>query len=186
MGTKKQAEYSNFTDDCLAISAQKGDEGAFNALAARYLNKSYKNSNSAYLDSEDFAQEGMFGFLNAVRTFDESKGVPFKAYASVCMRNSMNTAADSLSKQLPTDDDFEAFLSVESGDDPLAQIIDTEHLNEVLSLCETTLSEIEKTVVFFVAGGMSYTEISEKLGIDIKAVDNAVQRARKKLKKAIN
>ncbi len=185
MSIKKQENYDNYTDDCLAISAQNGDECAFNVLAARYLNKIYKLSYSAYLDSEDFAQESMFGFLNAVRTFDQAKGVPFKAYAGVCMRNSMNTAADTLSKEIPTDGDFEDAVLVEGGEDPLTQLIDTEHLNEVLGLCETTLSEVEKTVIFFVASGMSYTEIGEKLGIDVKAVDNAVQRARKKLKKAI-
>ncbi len=185
MALKKQSEYLNSDDNRLAVLSQNGDETAFNVLASRYLRKAYKSTNSSYIDSEDIMQEGMFGFLNAVRTFSEEKGVPFSAYANVCMRNSMNSAAGTLSKELPVEGDLDAVSELESGDDPLAQIIDTEHLNEVLSLCETTLSEVEKTVVFFVAGGVSYTEISEKLGIDIKAVDNAVQRARKKLKKAI-
>ncbi len=183
---KKQADYVDYSDDKLALMAQNGDDIAFDLLASRYLNKKYISTNSVYLDCEDFAQESMFGFLNAVRTFNIEKGVPFGAYAGVCMRNSMNSAAGTLSKEVKTDGDYDAVLNIESGNDPLEQIIDTEHLNEVLMLCETTLSEVEKTVVFFIAGGVSYTEIGEKLGIDIKAVDNAVQRARKKLKKAIS
>ncbi len=185
MSIGSMADYLNSSDDCLAIQAQNGDDIAFNVLASRYLNKNYKTTNSAYLDSEDFVQESMFGFLNAVRTFKEDRGVPFSAYARVCMRNSMNTAADTLSKEIRADGDLDDVLAVQSGDDPLSKLIDTEHLNEVLSLCETTLSELEKTVVFFVAGGMSYKEIGRKLGMDSKAVDNAVQRARKKLKRAI-
>ncbi len=179
-----QANYSNLSDDELAVSAQKGNESAFNVLASRYLNKAYRRSTSPVLDADDFAQESMFGILNAVRTFNAEKGVPFQAYASVCMRNSMNSAVNVFSKDLPADADLDTAVA-DGGKDPLAKVIDSEYLSEVLGLCETTLSEFEKTVVFCVAGGMSYKEISEKSGVDIKAVDNAVQRARKKLKKAI-
>ena len=48
--------------------------------------------------------------------------------------------------------------------------------------CEVTLSDLEKTVVFFRAGGMSYDEICQRLNLSEKSVDNALRRARKKLK----
>lgn len=178
----KQSDYVNLTDDQLALSAQKGDEVAFNTLAARYLKIKIKRTNSSYLDSEDFIQEGMFGFLNAVRTFNSSKGVSFKSYASVCMRNSMNSAAGGLSNDLPVDNDIESLLDVQADEDPLNRIIDGEKLSEVLSQCEVCLSELEKTVVFLRASGMSYAEIGGRLNMEPKSVDNAVQRARKKLK----
>ncbi len=182
MSIKKQASYHELTDDCLALSAQNGDEAAFNALAARYLKFKPSRINSSYLDDEDFLQEGMFGFLNAVRTFKSEKGVPFKAYASVCIRNSINSAAGGISKDIPVENDIEAVLGIEAQDDPLNRIISGERLIEVLNKCQVALSEIEKTVVFLKAGGLSYDEIGKKLGMDSKAVDNAVQRARKKLK----
>lgn len=182
MSIKRQADYQKYSDDRLALLAQSGDEGAFNALAARYLKLRFTKANSSYFDSEDFIQEGMFGFLNAVRTFNCEKGVPFKAYASVCMRNSMNSAAGGLTKDLPVENDIEALMSVGADEDPLNRIIDSEQLGEVLRQCEVSLSELEKTVVFLKAGGLSYDEIAERLGMDAKAVDNAVQRARKKLK----
>ncbi len=185
MGGIKQSDYLNLADDRLALMAQSGDEGAFNVLAARYLKLKSRKTNSTYLDEEDFLQESMFGFLNAVRTYSEEKGVPFKAYAGVCMRNSMNSAAGGLSKEIQADGDMEAILEIGTDEDPLNKIIGSEHLNEVLSACEISLSNLEKTVVFFKAGGMSYDEIGKKLGMDSKAVDNAVQRARKKLKKAL-
>ena len=100
LGGIKQSDYLNLADDRLALMAQNGDEGAFNVLAARYLKLKSRKTNSAYLDEDDFLQESMFGFLNAVRTYNAEKGVPFKAYAGVCMRNSMNSAAGGLSKEI--------------------------------------------------------------------------------------
>lgn len=185
MSAKKFSDYVEANNEELAVLAQNGDEYAFNALAARFLNTRYIVSNSTYLDIDDFVQEGMFGFLNAVRTFDINKGVPFEAYASVCMRNSINTAAGNISDDIPVDTEAETFAVLESTEDPLKHIITAERLNEVLSACDVTLSEVEKTVVFFRASGMSYIEIGEKLGMTPKSVDNAVQRARRKLKDVI-
>lgn len=185
MKTKKFSEYTSLSNEELVALSQEGDESAFNVLAGRFLNTRTTRTSASYLDCDDFVQEGMFGFLNAVRTFNADKGVPFEAYASVCMRNSINTAAGNVSKEIPVENTSDALLSIESTEDPLGHIITSEHLSEVLDICQITLSEIEKTVVFFKAGGMSYGEIGERLGLSPKAVDNAVQRARRKIKKVL-
>ncbi len=185
MNSQKREEYLDLSDDRLAVLSQSGDDIAFNVLSARYLKAKYIKSNSSYLDSEDLIQESMFGFLNAVRTFDESRGVPFKSYASVCMRNSVNSAYVGTTSDLATEEELEDALNVKGAEDPLSRIISGERLNEVLEQCEVTLSEIEKTVIFLRASGMSYAEIGAKLNVEPKSVDNAVQRGRKKLKQAL-
>ncbi len=182
---KKRTEYLPLTDEELVKLSQSGDQGAFNILAARYLKPTFRKTNSAYIDSDDFMQEGMFGFLNAVRTYNESKGVPFKAYSSVCMRNSINTAAGNISDEIPVSNDSDTFTTITGAEDPLKQILVSEELDEVLAACDVSLSSLEKTVVFLRAGGMSYAEIGERLSMPAKAVDNAVQRARRKLKQVI-
>ena len=182
MGAKKYSDYVELNNEELVVLAQNGDDYAFNSLARRFLNTRYTNSSSAYLDSDDFVQESMFGFLNAVRTYDSQKGVPFEAYAFICMRNSMNTAAGNVSSDIPVDSSSETFTAVPGSEDPLKYVLTAEHLDEVLNACEVTLSDVEKTVVFFRASGMSYVEIGNKLGMSEKSVDNAVQRARRKLK----
>ena len=183
MSVTRFSDYAQYTDEELVALSQNNDEYAFNVLAGRYLNTRYSTSKAAYLDVEDFVQEGMFGFLNAVRTYDPSRGRTFKVYASVCMQNSINTASGKVIDEFSVDDTDSRLESMESVDDPLKQIINSERLGDVLQACESSLSEIEKTVIFLIAGGMSYSEIGKKLGMTDKSVDNAVQRARRKLKK---
>ena len=175
-------DYNSLSNEELVRLSQNADENARSVLSARFLNTRGAGVSVSYLDSDDFVQEGMLGFLRAVDTYDFTRGVPFEAYAFKCMQNSINTAAGvsrveipmGISNQMPeiTDDD----------EDPLKQILAEEHLSEVLDACEVTLSAIEKTVVFFRAGGMSYEEIGKRLNMTEKSVDNALQRARKKLK----
>ncbi len=181
----KRSEYIALSDEELVELSRSGDEMAFNILAARYLNTRSSKSVAAYFDSDDFVQEGMFGFLNAVRTYDSSTNVPFKAYSSVCMRNSINSAAGNLSSDIPTDVDSDTFTSIKGEGDPLDRVVTSERLSEVLDVCDQALSGIEKTVVLLLAAGLSYSEIGDRLDMELKSVDNAVQRARRKIKKAI-
>jgi RNA polymerase sporulation-specific sigma factor len=97
------------------------------------------------------------------------------------MRNKIRTATKQ-DVEIPVGDSNDIFENVVDSANPLEKVILSEHLNDVLSCCEETLSETEKAVVFFKAGGLSYEEIGEKLDMSAKSVDNALQRARKKLK----
>lgn len=181
----KRSDYIALSDEKLVDLSRDGDEVAFNVLAARYLNTRSLNTNSSYVDRDDFVQEGMFGFMNAVRTYDPSSNVPFKAYSSICMRNSINNAAGNLSMDIPTDSSSETFTSLEGEGDPLDRVVSSERLSEVLDVCDKALSEIEKSVVLLVAAGLSYSEIGERLDMELKSVDNAVQRARRKIKQVL-
>ena len=175
-------DYKSLSNEELVRLSQSGDESAKSTLSARFLNTRGAGVSVSYLDSDDFVQEGMLGFLKAVETYDFSRGVPFEAYAFRCMQNSINTAAGVSRVEIPVGMSSEMPESVDTDEDPLKLILDGEQFNEVLNACETTLSDVEKTVVFFRAGGMSYEEIGKRLNMTEKSVDNALQRARKKLK----
>lgn len=182
LSSKIYKEYESFSNEELVKLSQNGDEAAREILSARFLNTRGAGVSISYLDSDDFVQEGMLGFLKAIETYDLSRGVPFEAYAFKCMQNSINTAAGVSRVEIPVGMSSEMPEITDKGEDPLKQILVGEHFNEVLNACETTLSDLEKTVVFFRAGGMSYEEIGERLKMSPKSVDNALRRARKKLK----
>ena len=182
MSSQNCKDYKSLSNEELVKLSQDGDENATSVLSARFLNTRGAGVSVSYLDSDDFVQEGMIGFLKAVKTYDFSRGVPFEAYAFKCMQNSINTAAGISRVEIPVGMSSEIPETTDTDEDPLKLILDGEHFNEVLSACETTLSDVEKTVVFFRAGGMAYEEIGKRLNMTEKSVDNALQRARRKLK----
>ncbi len=172
------------TDEQLVLLARSGNELAMDELASRFFG--IKRSGVGYLDRDDIVQESMFGFLNAVKAYDETKCVPFRVFALKCMKNSARDAAGSVMQEYPVDPENEVLSASDSGGDPLERVLISEKLANVLGACDIELSALEKSVVFCHTSGMSYKEIGTKLGISEKAVNNALQRARKKLKSALD
>ncbi len=182
LSEKETASYENFTDEELVELSQNGDSLALDILARRFLSHKPKMYSAGYLDVDDLLQEGMISFLSAVRTYKVEKGVPFSAYATVCMNNGVVSAARKTKNDFQIDRDIDPVTMGGEVKNPLDTIEDGEILSSVLSLCENVLSNVEKSVIYSQISGLSYNEISEKLGLTPKAVDNALQRARKKLK----
>jgi len=174
--------YDDFTDEELVKLSQEGNSLALDALARRFLSHKPKLYSAGYLDVDDLLQEGMISFLSAVRTYQSEKGVPFSAYATVCMNNGISSAARKTKNDFQIDRDVDPVTVNAEAKNPLDTIVDSENLSSVLTLCENVLSDVEKSVVYSQMSGLSYTETAEKLGLTPKAVDNALQRARKKLK----
>lgn len=69
--------------------------------------------------------------------------------------------------------------------DPEAILIDRENMDGMEYKINKVLSKLETEVLVYYLEGLSYQEIAEKLGKDTKAVDNAVQRIKKKLESAL-
>ena len=64
---------------------------------------------------------------------------------------------------------------------PEALIVEKESLSELLSCINSILSDLEREVLFLRITGLSYSEITTKLNLQTKSVDNAVQRIRRKI-----
>lgn len=182
MSENLTSSFDGFTDEELVKLSQEGNSLALDTLTRRFLLRKPKVSSAGYLDADDLLQEGMISFLSAVRTYDSEKGVPFSAYASVCMNNRIFSAVRKTKDDLQIDHDVDPVKVNLEFKNPLDSIVASENLSSVLVHCENVLSDIEKSVVYCQMSGLSYNETSEKLGITPKQVDNALQRARKKLK----
>lgn len=179
------------SDEELASRAAMGDDESMAQLIsivapiAKAKASAFAN---ARLSGEDLAQEGMLGFLDAVKNFDPSKGSPFKNYAEVCINNriisavrvNFNNKNAALSNALP----FETETS-EMGDnssDPaniVSARLESEHLRHLLN---SGLSDFEKQVLNLRLLNESYSQIASALKCSEKSVDNALQRIRKKMR----
>ena len=187
-------QQKKLSDEDLAVLAANGDDEAMAHLIsavtpiARAKASGFAN---ARISNEDLTQEGMLGFLDAVKKFDPSKGVPFKAFAEICINNriisavrmNFNSKNAALSNAVPFEADS---VDIAAGTDPADIISDkfeTQYLAELLS---SGLSEFEKKVIDLRLQNKSYAQIAQELDRSEKAVDNALQRIKSKMHRKLN
>ena len=184
----------SLTYEELAVLAASGDDESM-ALLISAITPIAKAKGYALADArvagDDLTQEGMLGFLEAVRSFNPQKG-SFKAYAETCINNrilsavraSYNNKNAALSKALPLEDSENEISGDES--DPAKVLSSKDGFEHITGLINSNLSGFEKQVITLRFLGLSYSEISLRLGCSDKAVDNALQRIRKKMRAQLN
>lgn len=182
------------TDEELCALVRGGSAEAEELLVTRYTRLVRICARPLFLaggDSEDLLQEGMFGVLAAIRGFDPARQAQFRTYAEVCIRTKLVSAVrkaasgkhsalnDSVSLEHPLfgEDGFPAH----SATDPESALIHREEWSERLNSLKGCLTGFEATVLQLYLGGFSYSEIAQQTGRQNKAVDNAVQRIRRKV-----
>ncbi len=181
----------NLTDEQLALMAADGDDESMALLIAK-ITPIAKAKAGKYdgprLSVDDLVQEGMLGFLDAVKSFRPEKGVPFKAYAETCINNriisavraSLNNKNAALTNAVSIDDESSDIFSRSS--DP-AVIFADKHGSELLKrIISDDLSGFERQVIELRLLDQSYAQIAASLDCSEKAVDNALQRIRKKIR----
>lgn len=184
----------NLSDEEMAVLAAAGDDEAMAHLISAVMPIARAKASGfakARISNEDLMQEGMLGFLDAVKKFDPSKGVPFKAFAETCINNRIVSAVrmnyNSKNAALSNAVSFEADNSdIVTGGDPADIVSDkfeTEYLAELLS---SGLSDFEKRVIDLRLQNKSYAQIAQELGRSEKAVDNALQRIKSKMRRKLN
>lgn len=179
-----------------------------NPLALEYIIYKYKNfvrskARSYFIigaDRDDIIQEGMIGLYKAIRDYDKDKLASFKSFAEICITRQIITAIKSATRQkhIPLnsyvslskpvyEDDSNRTLSdvITSGKmmDPMELFIGREDLDLMESNIGKVLSNLEKEVLRLYIDGRTYHEIAEDLDRDVKSIDNALQRIKRKLEK---
>ena len=196
--------YDGYTDeDLLArIRACQGDD-ALDYLINKYRNFVRSKARSYFLigaDREDIVQEGMIGFFKAIRDFREDKPSSFRAFAELCVTRQIITAIKtatrqkhiplnsyvSLNKPIYDEDSDRTLLDVLSGariSDPEELVISREEFVDIEQKMEEILSDLEWRVLMSYLDGKSYQEIAVDLHRQVKSIDNALQRVKRKLEK---
>ncbi len=187
-------DYRNFSDEQLAVFA-RSDEKALELLIERYKKAVRSTARQYFLaggEEDDLIQEGTVGLFKAIATFD---GVsPFKNYAFRCIRSgiistvrkSTSDKSKALNYYVPLyageDDDKTPLIKGEVLD-PEEEYINSEAAREFMARVKQALSGYEYEILTLYLDGYSYSDIAEKKKKNVKSVDNAVQRIRKKIAK---
>ena len=174
-------------DNCTLPIAQAaaGDQEAFALLVHRMMPLIHAQVHSCRCDGvedEDLAQEALMGLLAAVRTYRADGGASFTTYATACIRHRLLSVARRYGpladREVPIEDSPEL---PDVAADPALRLQDREALDSLLTRLRTRLTEMEYRVLLMRLSDCSYAEIAAQLGTTTKAVDNAVQRLRRKL-----
>lgn len=193
-------EMRTHSDEVLCQLVVNGNLLAEEVLVLRY-NRVVRICTRPYFlvggDNEDLIQEGLLGLVNAIREFRVEKNVLFKTFAETCIRNRILSAIKSATrdKHAPLNQATSLELPLNEGSTDgfslpgvLAQSVSPEDLligreehRERLTALTSGLSRLEQDVLGFYLQGLSYDEIATHTGRTSKAVDNAVQRIRRKL-----
>ncbi len=184
-------------DEELVKLALSGDDSAMAQLVAVAMpiagaKAAAQQAKNNRLSTEDLVQEGMLGFLSALKTYSASKGTSFRTYAGACIGNRIisavrlhnNTGNYSLTSAVPITDETGVSAAEQ---DPQNIMIEREKLEDFYSLIGSgkLLSDFEKSVLRCRLAGLSYSETAQKLGTGTKAVDNALARIRKKIRNSV-
>lgn len=187
------SRYSQMTDRELLenIETNAADSGKLAELISRHMKAvfaaaaRYSAMYSGSADREELVSDGMQGLLAAIESYDSSKG-EFSAYLSACLENRLkNTAKRSRRRKdrLSGNDPEELERIADTKPTPEEIVIDRENRAAILENMRTELTALEFRCLEGLIMGLSYEETAQKLGIDRKAVDNAVTRARAKLRR---
>lgn len=185
---------SELSDEAL-VAVLSEQPQAFTVLLDRCRSMVVRIANSCAAnaaDAEDYAQEGLLGLLAAANSYQQNFGgqaASFRTYAFRCVQNRIRNVSRKDYSQLRAqcgslDDPEDAFLErlADQGDSPEQAYLQKERINDLFEALKRTLSQQELRVLTEAAGGYSYAEIADRLQISEKSVNNALQRARRKLR----
>ena len=192
------SDFEEYSDAALQKLAAEGNRWAEEFLAERYMRLVRSCARPLFLaggDSEDLIQEGMFGLLSAIRQYEPETGTAFRTFAEHCIRMRLLSAVKSASrlKHLPLNDGLSLEQLSEDSPmklsatpeflrcDPEELVLARERTEELYVELSQCLSRMEKQVLSLYLEGLSYREIASHMGKEEKAIDNAVQRIRRKL-----
>ena len=168
--------------------AKSGNQAAIEQLVTRYKGLIRSYANKFYLvggDKDDLLQEGMLGLFYAITYYDEDKGA-FPSFVELCVLRQVLDAVkrDNGVRQKPLSNYVELDVAAnltDSTDSPLENLLQKEYAEKVSRLIREKLTPYERKVLTLFADGYSYDDIAVKTNKSYKAVDGALQRARRKL-----
>lgn len=173
---------------------------------AIYLSRKYY---SRFADKDDFEQMALIGLYEAIESFnyklksDTQTNYNFKQFAILCMKKELTTFlkhSNRLKHKFLNDaygisDEYEeckenkslihiSVLKDEKSSPEKIYLKKEEAMDRLgeFSVAISDLTDLERQVLMCRIHGYSYQETAETLDVQVKAVDNAVQRVKRKLK----
>ncbi|MFW5999073.1 MAG: sigma-70 family RNA polymerase sigma factor [Halanaerobiaceae bacterium] len=193
--------FTNQDVDSLVISAKEGDRRAVEFLINDNMDIVYAKARNYYIKgmgTDDVLQEGRVGLYKAIRNYRPERNASFRGFCQMCVQRQLISAikkanrrkhgplnnSTSIDKKLDRSKansrKFSEILPDKS-EDLEKKLVYRELIDLISNDLKKILTELERSVFLEFLKSKSYKEIAGILEVEVKAVDNALQRARRKL-----
>ena len=195
-------------DADLAFRAQRGDGRATDVLLPRYRPTARAKARSYFLvgsERDDVVQEATIGLFKAIRDYNAAGPGRFRAFAELCISRQIFAAIQRANRQKhqalnrsisleasAADDDEEPvcfldpLVTSNASLDPVELVIWFQEIEALrFSMCES-LTPLERDALVLHMDGKSYEEIADALGSNVKSIDNALQRVKRKIQRHLD
>lgn len=202
-----ERKWSTHADTWLCLQARNGSDAALDRLVRRYRGFVRLKASAYFLaggEVDDLVQEGLIGLYKAIRDFRPDREASFRSFAELCITRQVITAVKSATrnKHRPLNG-YVSFSHTPAGqhdegsatvgdllpgpgtDDPSVASASAEDLRRLVHCIHNHLSELEARVLERYLAGWSYDRIAEVCDVEPKAVDNALQRIKRKVAGAL-
>ncbi len=137
-------------------------------------------------DADDLVQEGLIALLHAISEFSTQRNVKFSTFAQVCILNRMRSVTRREHRNSSQVGDLSEYLEecAELADPvtPESILLEKENYAQCCMQVMAMLSKREWEILQHILNGDSYARTAQQLQISEKAVDNAMQRVRRKMR----
>ncbi|MBR0092799.1 MAG: sigma-70 family RNA polymerase sigma factor [Lachnospiraceae bacterium] len=205
----RQKPYEHVPDEELIGRLREGEAQITDFIMDKYKGLVRAKAQSMYIlgaDREDLIQEGMIGLFKAIRDYDTGRDASFRTFADLCVSRQMYSAIESMNrkKHMPLNtyislsepaasqeagreegagaEQLAGLPVMRSAEEEVLALEDSALLRETM---ERLLSPFERKAAELMLTGMTCTQIAKVLNRDVKSTDNALTRAKRKLRKSV-
>ncbi|MDR3599152.1 MAG: sigma-70 family RNA polymerase sigma factor [Desulfosporosinus sp.] len=179
-------------------AARSGNEEALNEIIQHYEPEVRMIACKYFLpraDYDDLIQEGRIAIYRAILSYDLKLDIPFLHFLRMVIKRKLIDSLRKYTRQkhinlneayslnnLISESEETSFLSLlPNADDPESMVIANDEARSMIHGLNKDLSTLERLVFeHYFLQGFKQREVSEHLGLHPKALDNAIQRIRRK------
>lgn len=176
------------SDEALAELFRQGAGEAFSLLLERVSPVIHARVDAALrragprVAKDDLLQEAMLGFLSAATAYRPGRGASLRTFVSVCVSNRVSAALRKSAGSALEEELLESALPPGyEAMDPQDVYVAMEDAQRCLDVMHGRLTGLERAALEGYMDGERYDAIARRLHVTPKTVDNALQRAKRKL-----
>lgn len=174
------------------VELAKKDEKSCEILISRYKSSVISLARKYFLQGgslEDLISEGMIGLYKAIMTYNQNSNASFSTFSYILISRQMINLVKKYAngKNLPLNNSLpiDNLDKVSGGVEPEQVYLLRESEKRFDNLLRDNLSQFEYKALNLYLNGVPYDDIAKSLSSNVKSVDNALSRAKKKIAKKL-